>query len=107
MKHASKLFGNDVDLFRCVRERVGRSIPQMELLRDPDNRGLVQLLRRVIEENGIEAINLKDCPGLNVAYKFGYLHAAFYGGGEGQTFYTLPTTLHRRWRKTSNLLLCR
>jgi hypothetical protein len=68
---------------------------QLEL-ENRDASWLVELLKRAVEKHGVEAHNPKDHPGLNDAYKKGYLQAIFTNDSLGRTLYAFPTALHHR-----------
>lgn len=96
MDHASQLFGNDQELFNCITAGARRSIPDRKVLMQVANGDLLQTLKRAIEEHGIEAFGPDEDPGLNKAYKSGFLHASFQDPLSLQTLYTFPTILHHR-----------
>jgi hypothetical protein len=95
LKHASKLFDDDVALFTSVEARVARSLPNKSALRDKKNEDLVNTLKRAVQKHGVEAFSLEDDPGLERAYKRGYLHAV-YNADDGPIIYTFPSMLHHR-----------
>ena len=94
--HAAKLFDDDATLFTCLEGRVGRSLPNKDLLRCKDNEGLVSTLTRAVQQHGLEARKLEDCPGLQEAYKMGLLHAVKTSYGYGMTHYSFPSMVHHR-----------
>jgi hypothetical protein len=51
----------------------------------PCSNGLVEILRRAVEKHGVEAHGPEAHPGLDDAYKRGYLQAIFTD--EGRTLY--------------------
>jgi hypothetical protein len=95
LNHASKLFDDDMALFACVEARVRRSLPTISVLRDIRNEDLVNTLKRAVQQHGVEVFKLEDDPGLQRAYKQGYLHAAYNADG-GLTLYAFPSMLHHR-----------
>ncbi|KAF8540070.1 hypothetical protein BDD12DRAFT_835165 [Trichophaea hybrida] len=95
LNHASKLFDDDMALFACVEARVCRSLPTRSVLRDKRNEDLANTLKRAVQQHGVEAFRLEDDPGLQRAYKQGYLHAV-YNADDGLTLYAFPSMLHHR-----------
>jgi len=77
LNHASKLFDDDMALFACVEAHVCRSLPTRSVLRDKRNEHLVNTLKRAVQQHDVEAFGLEDDPGLQRAYKQGYLHAVY------------------------------
>ncbi|KAL1961908.1 hypothetical protein VTN77DRAFT_941 [Rasamsonia byssochlamydoides] len=98
MVNAAKFFDDDDALFFSVEHRVGRSLPHWRDLQKPANKDLVELLRRAVQNHGVEAFEPEDIPGLEEAYKSGFLHATStsYVQGEGQNLYAFPSLLHHR-----------
>jgi len=95
MTNASRFFGNDDALFFCIENCVGRSLPKRRDLQKPENGDLVELLRRAVENYGIEAFEPENIRGLEDAYRKGYLHATSTHG-EGINLYSFPSLLHHR-----------
>jgi hypothetical protein len=93
---ASKFFDNEEELISCMESYIGRSVPDRSLLSQPCNHDLVEVLKRAVQKHGVEAHDSKDCPGLDSAYKMGYLHAMCTNDPDGRTLYAFPTLLHHR-----------
>lgn len=96
LNHASEFFDNDEELISCMQSCIGRSVPNRSQLSEPCNNEMVELLKRAVEKHGVEAHSPKDHPGLNDAYKKGYLQAIFTNDSLGRTLYAFPTALHHR-----------
>jgi hypothetical protein len=75
---------------------IGRSVPDRSLLSKPCSNKLVEILRSAVEKHGVEAHDPEDYPGLDDAYKKGYLQAIFTDDSLGRTLYAFPTGLHHR-----------
>jgi hypothetical protein len=65
--HASKLFGENGVLLRCIKERFCCSFLSKQALRDLENRVLVQILKDAIEGHGIGPKKPEGNPSLNPA----------------------------------------
>ncbi|KAK2789857.1 hypothetical protein FQN53_001220 [Emmonsiellopsis sp. PD_33] len=102
MASVHRFFDNDTILLDAVKSRVRRSPPQKSALSNETiYPGLSSVLRKAIIENGIEATDPAQVPGLIAAYKLGYLQSESVE--EETTFYDFPTRLHRRY--AASLLL--
>jgi hypothetical protein len=99
MENAAKFFDDDEALFSAIQHRVGRSLPQLRDLQKPTSKDLVFLLLQAIQNHGVEAFEPDEVPGLEQAYKSGFLHATTstsHMQGEGQNLYVFPSLLHHR-----------
>ncbi|KAK2735607.1 hypothetical protein FQN55_002191 [Onygenales sp. PD_40] len=102
MASVHRFFDNDTILLDAVKSRVRRSPTQKSALSNETiYPGLSSVLRKAIIENGIEATDPAQVPGLIAAYKLGYLQSESVE--EETTFYDFPTRLHRRY--AASLLL--
>ena len=95
LNHAAKLF-DDVALFACLEERVGRSLPGKKLSRRKENEDLIGTLERAVLQHGLEAFGPEDDPGLQRAYKTGLLHAVGIDDEDGNMHYSFPSMVHHR-----------
>ncbi len=92
LKAASLWLEDDGRLITDIQGRIRRSLPPTESLqKDPL---LTQVLRQAVVEYGVVCRDLAEIPGLESAYKGGYLHASFRDQ-EG-TLYTFPSSFHHR-----------
>jgi hypothetical protein len=87
-----KFSDNDEALFDCVKVRVQRSLPKTSIM--SENRHIITILKRAIEEHGIEAERSNKFPGLEEVFKLGWLQAVAMH--DELTLYSFPSLLHHR-----------
>jgi len=92
LEAASEWFRDEKYFISDVQGRIARSIPTTESLQR--NPSLAQALRQAIVNCGIVCRDVSDVPGLEDAYKRGYLHAS-YRDAEG-TLYAFPSSFHQQ-----------
>ena len=87
-------------LFACLEECAGRSLLGEELYRRKENEGLIGTLKRADLQNGLEAFESGDDPGLQRAYKMGLLNAVDTDDEDGKMHYSFPSMVHHRQVQT-------
>jgi len=92
LEAASSWFRDEKYFIKNVRGIIPRCIPTIKTLQQDSP--LVEVLRQAVENCGIVCRDVSDVPGLEDAYKMGYLHAS--SEDQEGTLYAFPSPFHQR-----------
>ena len=97
-----KFSDDDQALFDCVEVEVRRPLPRKSILCKPEFKDAVTVLKKAIEEHGVETDSPTKYPGLEQVYKLGWLQTEALD--DDLIIYSFPSLLHHRY-ETPRLLI--